>query len=290
MIVVIAITLTALVGALSLGADVGVFYFNWMQLQKAADAAVLAGASYLPSDPAAAIVADDSYAEQNGVAVGEIQSASVGGNGSSITISVRRSVPTYFAQALGLFSGSVAAQATAAVEGVGSVNGLLPIGIDSRTTYAFGQEVSLMTGQYGPGNWGALVLGANGASNFAYNIQYGYTGYFNVGDWVSTQTGLMSGPTQQSFNARVSAGLSEYPDGTFSSHSLNDPRVATVPMVDFANINGQSQVQILGFAELWLVGMDNQGTITSYFIQQVADGQPSAASDTYGAMQTVLVR
>jgi len=289
-IVVIAIAATALVGALSLGTDVGVFYFNWMQMQKAADAAVLAGASYLPSDPVAAIATTATYAEQNGVAPTEIVSTSVGDNGNSITISVRRSVPTYFARVLGLFSGSVAARATAAVMGLGSVNGMLPIGIDSRTTYTFGQEVSLMTGQYGPGNWGPLVLGPSGASNFANNVEYGYSGTFNIGDWITTETGLMVGPTQQSFDARISLGLSEYPAGTFTNHSLTDPRVVTVPMMDFANVNGQSQAQLMGFAELWLVGMDSQGTITTYFIQQVGDGQPSANSDAYGAMQTVLIQ
>lgn len=285
-----AVAVAALVGAMSLGVDVGVLYFNWMQLQKAADAAVTAGASYLPLDPATAIATADSYAEQNGVAGGEIVSITVAGNDDSISILVQRSVPTYFARVLGLFSGSVAAQATAAVESVGEVNGMLPIGIDSRTTYTFGQQVSLMTGQYGPGNWGPLALGPNGASNFAYNVENGYPGSFSAGDWVTTETGLMSGPTQQSFNARISLGLSEYPNATLDNHTLNDPRVATVPMVNFANVNGQSQVEIMGFADLWLVGMDSHGTITADFIQQVADGKPSFSASSYGAMQAVLVQ
>jgi hypothetical protein len=289
-IIVVAVAVGTLIGAMSLGVDVGVLYFNWMQIQKAADAAVIAGASYLPLDPATAIATADSYAEENGIATAEIASTTVGGNDNSISIVIQRSVPTYFARILGLFSGSVAAKATAAVEGVGSVNGMLPIGIDSRTTYTFGQQVLLMTGQYGPGNWGPLVLGPNGASNFANNVEYGYAGNFNIGDWVTTETGLMSGPTQQSFNARINTGLSEYPNATLESHTLNDPRVATVPMVNFANINGQSQVQITGFAELWLVGMDSHGTITTDFIQQVADGRPSANSSAYGAMQAVLIQ
>lgn len=289
-LIVLAVASAALIGAMSLGTDVGVFYFNWMEIQKAADAAVIAGASYLPLDPATAIATADSYAEQNGVAAGEIVSTTVAANNQSITIAVRRTVPTAFARLLGVFQGRVAAQATAAVQGAGSVNGMLPIGIDSRTTYTYGQQVSLMTGQYGPGNWGALALGATGASNFAYNVQYGFSGFFKIGDWVTTETGLMSGPVRRSFDARLSTGFSEYPDGTFSNHTLDDPRVATVPMVDFANVNGQSQVQIMGFAELWLVGMDSYGTITAYFIQQVADGEPSPNSVNDGAMQVVLIQ
>src|SRR5260370_27234352 len=39
--------IVALIGAISLGADVAVMYVNWQQGQKVADAAALAGANYL---------------------------------------------------------------------------------------------------------------------------------------------------------------------------------------------------------------------------------------------------
>ena len=288
--IVLAVAMTAIVGAMSLAVDVGVMYFNWMELQKAADAAATAGAAYLPLAPAAAVAAADSYAEQNGAAVGEIVSTSVAADDNSIAISLQRSVPTYFARLVGVFSGTVAARATAAVESSGSVSGMLPIGIDSRTTYTYGQQVLLMTGQYGPGNWGPLALGGTGASNFQNNVQYGYDGTFSIGDWVTTETGLMTGPTQSSFDARIQSGQDEYPNATLTNHTLDDPRVATVPMVNFASINGQSQVQIMGFAELWLVGMDSHGTITTDFIQQVTSGQPVAGASNYGAMEAVLTR
>jgi uncharacterized membrane protein len=43
--VVTTLVIATLLGAMALSTDVGLLYFNWMQLQKAADAAVLAGAS-----------------------------------------------------------------------------------------------------------------------------------------------------------------------------------------------------------------------------------------------------
>ena len=100
----------------------------------------------------------------------------------------------------------------------------------------------------------------------------------------------MVGPTQAAFNARLTAGVDGYPDGTFATHSINDPRIMTVPMVDYADINGSSQVQLLGFAELWLVGIDSHETITTYFIKQVANGTPSLTAPNYGAWQVVLTR
>src|ERR1700737_5357441 len=45
--VVMTFAIATLLGAMALGADVAVMYFNWVQLQKAADAAALAGANYL---------------------------------------------------------------------------------------------------------------------------------------------------------------------------------------------------------------------------------------------------
>src|SRR5260370_8630280 len=56
MAVVMTFAIATLLGAMALGRDGGVMYFNWVQLQKAADAAALAGANYLAStnkfDPA----------------------------------------------------------------------------------------------------------------------------------------------------------------------------------------------------------------------------------------------
>jgi hypothetical protein len=147
-----------------------------------------------------------------------------------------------------------------------------------------------MTGQYGPGNWGPLALGGSGASNFASNVQYGYSGTTAVGQMLTTETGQMVGPTNAAFNARLTAGANGFPDGTFANHLIGDPRVVTVPMVNYANINGSSQVPVLGFAELWLVGMDSHETITTYFIKQVASGTPSSTAPNYGAWQVTLIK
>jgi hypothetical protein len=130
-----------------------------------------------------------------------------------------------------------------------------------------------MEGQVGPGNWGPLALGGTGASTFESNVENGYFGKVGIGDLLNTETGLMAGPTKIAFDARLSAGETQDPGGTYANHTLTDPRAVTVPMVDFANINGKSQVPVIGFAELWLVGMDKKENITTYFIKQVVDGQ-----------------
>ena len=51
---IFALATVTLVAVMGLCADIGVLYYNWVQLQNTADAAALAGASYLPNDTATA--------------------------------------------------------------------------------------------------------------------------------------------------------------------------------------------------------------------------------------------
>jgi Flp pilus assembly protein TadG len=154
MMVVFALAAVTLVGVMALGADVGVLYYNWGELQKAADAAALAGAAQLNGqvDSSGTIAANAkayaaSYACLNGLSdanqtadVGlsdskyasqrtlmtsmctpnasnttdSIKSITVDSNNSYVQIALSRQVPYSFARALGLTSGVVAVVAKAA--------------------------------------------------------------------------------------------------------------------------------------------------------------------------------
>ena len=121
--VIFALAAATLVGVMALGADVGVLYYNWGQLQKAADAAALAGANSLPSDPTTATATAKSYATKNGVLATEVITATPINSNSQMQVTVRRTVPYSFARVLGLTNGIVAASATAAPPpGVCTVN------------------------------------------------------------------------------------------------------------------------------------------------------------------------
>jgi hypothetical protein len=95
--VVVSLVIITLLGALivdSLGAAV-YYYVNWMRLQKAADAAAIAGANYLPQDPALAINTARTYVRLNGVSTGEIISAAISPDQHQITIKLMRRLPFY---------------------------------------------------------------------------------------------------------------------------------------------------------------------------------------------------
>lgn len=294
--VLLAVMLPALLGATALSVDIALFYFEWAVLQKAADAAALAGASQLPANPTQAISTASSYATTNGVTSAEITSVTVGATNQTVTVTLTRNVPYYFGRLVGLTQSPVMASATAGVVTSGAAFGMVPVGIDSRTTYTYGQPITLFQGNnppgtWGPGNWGALSLGGSGADNFANNVINGYQGTVSVGDLITTETGQMTGPVKTSFDTRISMGEASDPSGTFSSHTLGDVRVATVPMVNFANINGNSQVPVVGFAEVWLTSVDNKLDINAVFIQQISQGgRPNAGATNYGAYHPVLMR
>ena len=129
-LVIVALALPILVGSIALGADVAVLYFNWVQMQKAADAAAIAGANYLPGDPVQARTVAGNYAQTNGIAQKEIASTKVAPDDLSITITLQRSVPYSFAKVLGLSNANVVASATAGMQSnPDAARGLMPVGL-----------------------------------------------------------------------------------------------------------------------------------------------------------------
>ena len=113
--VVFALGAVALVGVMALGADVGVLYYNWVQLQKAADAAALAGASYLPNDTTTATATAQTYATNNGVLPSDTITATPINGNSQMQVTLQRTVPYSFARVLGLTDGYVKVLAIASV-------------------------------------------------------------------------------------------------------------------------------------------------------------------------------
>ena len=298
--VILALVLPALIGAVALGTDVAIFYFNWVELQKAADSAVLAGATFLPATPSVAVSTAQNYAELNGIQNSEIVYVQVASNNMSIAMKLQRTVPYYFARVLGLTSGIVAVSAVAGIEASNSASGLVPIGLQSGTVLTPYEQIILKLapaqGSVGPGNWEPLAMGYTrssdpGGSSYKLNIEYGYQPVININDEIYTEPGNLVGPTQQGIDYRLSEGSSTDSSGTVTDHTLADPRVITIPIVNFADINGSSQVPVLGFAEFWIVSVSGNGNITGEFIDQVtAGGTPSSTAPMDGSFTAILLQ
>jgi Flp pilus assembly protein TadG len=284
--ITIILVLPVLIGAMSLVCDVLVLYVNWVLLQNAADHSAVAGASR----PDLAMLYANQYAATNSIAASEIMSITISNTNKKLNVQLRRTVPYSFAVLVGLRSGTVSAQATAQIQTVGSVIGVTPIGIDYRVAYTAGQVVQLVQG-VGPGNWQFLAMGGSGASNLIQNIEYGYSGTISMDNQISTEPGQKVGPVKGAFDYLINQGRSFDAGGTFANHKPGDPRVLIVPMVDFSSPNGSSLVPVKGFPALWLVSVDGNSNISSYFIDQVAAGStPDPNAGSYGAYKAVLIQ
>jgi Putative Flp pilus-assembly TadE/G-like len=298
-IVVVTLALVATLCVLALATDVGVAYFNWAQLQKAADAAAVAGAHYLPTDGASAKSTAVKFGGLNAVKSSEITQNEVATDNMSISVGFARDVPTHFARVLGFTSFPVSVQATAALKGIGAARGFLPIGLycdqqplSGNCGYVQGKLYQLKQGIEAPGNWGAIAPSGPGGNDLRDGCEWGYRGDtpIKVGDNVSTKPGNDAGPVRQGIDARLARST----EGGSAPPSPIDPadsRVVLVPLVDFAAAGGRSGVPVVGFITMWIASVDSQGVISAYMIPAVT-GDPSgdAGAPNTGGYAVSLIR
>lgn len=307
--VLYAIAATAVLGAVALSTDVGIMYYNWVSMQRAVDSAALAGAHYLPEDTSTASSKATTYATNNGLVASEVAAPTFNDpTDDTITITASRTVPYYFGRVVGLTSQLVQVTAVAQVPGpVGCINcanlgplnqpppgtttmitpanacgslgqcQLVPIGLDKSVLYmGRGTSVVLQQGRISPGNWDFLQLGGPGGNQLRNNIGYGYKGMIAAGQYIWTKTGQNVGPANQGFDDRINSAPS---GGTWQSHSQSDPRVVLLPIVDWTlGGNGNSSIQVLGFAHMFLTQDIGHGQFQAYYIDDVTPDSLVAAT------------
>ena len=240
MLVLFALVLPALFGVMALGTDFSIIYLNWSLVQKAADAAALAGASQLTGESGSASSVQpavvnyvNGYACLNGISDPNNTYATIcpseathpGGfadkivftnvTDTTVRVGIKRSVPYFFGKMIGLQEASVAATATASINPVGTVTtGLFPVGIQctspcSKVNLDPGQVTSFgskFVGGLAPGNWDWLDVGqGKGASALGAAIQDGASGSFSLGTVIGSSPGNKgnSGPVKKGLNARL---------------------------------------------------------------------------------------
>jgi len=300
----IAVVALVLLGTAALGTDVFLMYWSQQNLQRASDAAALAGATYL-SDTSysganasctystSAQQAACTYALANGVLSSEIESITVAGDGNSITVVTSRIVSAIFARLLGFTQFTVKAQAVAGIQVTGQTYNIIPIGLNSTTPYTYGQAIVMHNGNCGAGCWGAVdYAGSSGANTLRTQLENGCSCTVTAGSTytVGSFTGAKTGPVDQGISARISDGQTADPSGTWQSHSLNDARVAPVALVTWGSGNGANQTAtVTGFAEVWLTG-SSKAAISAIFIRQVVPGASGTGTVNAGAMRAVLLQ
>lgn len=289
-IVLVSVCMVAFMGFVALVTDVGMLMLKKQQLVNSIDAAVLAGAQELPGNPVQAIGVARDYVARNSIDPDEL-TINVSANGKSITISGNKTVEMIFAKCLGFNTETVSASATADVEGITSFTGIVPVTISDRemSGVSFGQLLTLKytNTELGPGNFGGLALGGNGANTYRDNLCNGYSGKLRVGDRVDTEPGNMAGPTTQGFEERIARCHDRC---TFTNYLHGCPRIVVIPIHQYdPNIHGRYTVTIVGFAAFFLDDADSKGEISGYFIRSIDEGEASPYQTDFGLRAVRLI-
>lgn len=290
-IVIITVVLVALLGFVALVTDIGNMVYRKSQLQNACDAAALAGAHELPDTDKAEDEAKK-YAEDNGVDLSSI-SISFGEEDKKIIVKAQEQVQFIFARVLGINQGDVSAQAAAIIAPLSEVyNGLRPFGVED-DAFEEGERVVLKTGVQDEegGNFYPLALDGTGATTYQTTIVNGSNTGYSVGDYVSTETGNMVGPTKSAINDLI--GLCDHsPECTPDSYEPDCPRVVTVPLIESMEVNGRDEVLIVGFAIFFVEAVTNSGgftQVTGTFVEEITTGGMSQGQTDYGLRGVKLV-
>jgi putative Flp pilus-assembly TadE/G-like protein len=278
--IVFTLVIATLLGVMSLGADVGVLYYSALQMQKASDAAALAGASYFgpnaPPKPSCSWSSGSSNAQNaacdyvlnNGIAKGyitKINSPAVGvatvpGGAQSVQVQLKRTdIPVFFGRVIGLSNMAAIGNATA----IGPMpiktltRGLFPVGVQYPNTMTYGTTLTLSeksSGTFGPGNWGWLdfpqcsPVGSappasyhgGGVPNLTTNITNGSTCAYSVGDAITPETGAKGNSTQPANAINALIGSGNPPPSDPNQISISDPQLVIVPLVDWNGTSGSS--------------------------------------------------
>lgn len=287
-VVIMALTITMMIGFGAIAVDLGNLYLNKTRLANMADAAALAGVQELPDDPQSAVVSSYAYAGQNGLSSDVVQ-VTISNDNTVVTVNATRHVPLFFAKVFDMTVSDVSARASATIRAISGTTGVVPFGI-VKQQFVYGQTYTLKAGAGGgySGNYGALALGGHGANKYRDNIDYGYSGQLRMGDWVSTEPGNMSGPTSQGVNYRIALD----PTATFQTVQQGSPRILIVPIIDSLAVQGRSDVEIVGFGAFFLEGVGGQGNnnyVSGKFMQMVIPGEMGSGAGDYGVYGSTLI-
>lgn len=289
---IVTMALPAVLGLAALGVDAGFYLVEQQRVAAAVDASVLAGVLHLPSSPELASATALSYLERNGVDSTTAE-ASVSEENRLLTLRAGRSVPLYFARIFMPHGLSVQSTAAARQANVSGIFGATPLGVPNQA-FLTGQSITLKLSadaeEAGPGNYLALALGKNGASAYEANMMNGYQEWLRAEEWVATEPGNMVGPA-------IRAGeylINQDPYATWETVQKGSARLLLVPILNGFEVNGRGEVQVIGFAVMFLEGVLDQGSdkgeIYGRFLTMQVQGETAANTPDFGVYTSKLVR
>jgi hypothetical protein len=284
--------LTVITAAAALVMDIGTVVSEKAILSSTLDAAALAGAQELAYNGDNVQLVVNDYISKNSCNLKELEIL-VDATTNSVEVRGVKAVDHYFATVFGNDSQDISDSSKAIVANISSMKGISPLAVVEQH-FKFGEKYILKEGGGGSnsGNYGALALGGSGASNYRANLLEGYNGTISIGSSVETEPGNMAGPTETAIRQLVQS-CSHSPLCTYDSYNSNCSRIIYLPIVDTLDVNGRSEVTVLGFATFFLEGVtrySNKAEVTGRFIKYAAQGETSSGSNEYGTYCIKLVK
>lgn len=283
--VLMVVFLVVLLGMAALVLDIGSWYRADRVTQATADAAALAGAQALPVTGTASTLAQQYAAKNGGLGSGGISFSSQLTSNDTITVTVKRSAPSFFAQVFGLKSVTVGSKATARSEGVSAVKYVAPITVHYKHALlnckgpasnptcnpTFGVQTTLdledlhqKGGGNGAGAFGLINLnygdstGNIGAGTLAGWLANGYSNYLPIGTYYSA-------PSANFNNSQFRSSL----DSVIGKEVLFPVyRLLTGP-------GSNAKYDIIGWVGFVITSYTTNGStgsLTGHFSSYVADG------------------
>ncbi len=291
-LVIAAVTLSALLGIVALVSDIGLAYLEKQKLDNAVDAAALAAVQALKDGQDAARAVAEEYITANGFST-DSMTVSFPADGKSVEVSDNSSVNFYFARALGISSTSIGSYAKALMAPLSGVKGARPLAVEKFDfQYGVGYTLKVGTGDEYSGNYGAVALGGTGASIYKDNIEFSYDGMLRVNQWIQSETGNMAGPTKTGIDYLLHQ-CPHVPRCDISHFDPTCPMVITVPIVNTLQVNGRGEIQIVGFAQFLLKGIEDKGghaDVTGWFIKNTVVGENDPNAQDFGVYSIKLIK
>ncbi|MCP8969323.1 pilus assembly protein TadG-related protein [Ectobacillus ponti] len=283
--VTVALSMVVMTGMAGLAIDGGRMYMEKSRLQKALDAAVLAGAQKVAVSQTEAISVAKQISGQNAYTLADSEITEI--SNQSIKAQKTVHVPTTFANVLGIASASVTAKAKAAVSYVSKIGkgNVAPIGVENVASYFDGGShiVSFpKSGNHPTAGMAGYVdfdnQGGGGGQNLSDQISNGYNGYVEIGQTVLAQSGSPT-PALTALKDLVAldAGKAYCQQPSTADHTC--ARVIYVPI-----LNSWSGLKIVGFGAFWIDTVQSGGNgkgggtgnnadrLTGQFLKLVAPG------------------
>lgn len=299
-----AFFLLMMLGFVAIGIDIAKLMATRTQLQNAADAAALAGASAVNGltgvvNPDTATARAQAIAALNKAFVDApealvLSAADVVFPGNNrVQVTVRRdaasggSMVTHVAQVLGINSLDVKATAVAKADTAGGVcERLVPMGailppaggfqVRCDTTYTLKADTPTQGNfqllDFPPCNEGPCSGMVSGGSEIRCLVANGYSCCVNIDDMIPTQPGNKVGPFIQGISDRWDNDTDQRTNICFDQYKGNGNRIVNVPILKTYDPTGKKPVQIAGFAGFFLKNKPQGFALQGEFLYPVGVG------------------